>query len=173
MDIEHSFVYLSRLLREHYGRPVVILQDEYDADYVGLSRCNNVSQVTPIANLLRGMRQLLFEYNDENLEKALIFGEIGMKQRTSLVPDNTEDCAFLDDHHRHSFSDYYFGLTENEIDRLVKNGLLKINNKTKEEQIKRDLLERYHDENHVTNGKRYKLYRTSSVMEYLRKITTR
>ena len=128
-DIKNSLLTLTRMLRAHYGKPVILLIDEYD---VPLAKANEPKEggeryYPQMLDVMRGMLSTALKGNDA-LKFGVVTGCLRIAKESIFTGlNNFASFSVLDE----EFS-CYFGFTETEIDLLLekaelteKKGLLK------------------------------------------------
>lgn len=105
--------FLSRLLRNHYGRQVVLMIDDFDSIFLDSIFTNELEYETVLGFLNAFLRATL--ENNEYLSKTILMGVSCMlvKPLQHLIP--FQCISFLEDKH---FSPF-FGLTDEEISHLL------------------------------------------------------
>lgn len=110
-DIRKSLLVLTRMMHAHYGRPVILLIDEYD---VPLAKANANRYYTEMLAVIRGMMSAALKSND-HLKFGVVTGCLRISKESIFTGvNNFKSDSVLDGR----FS-RYFGFTEEETDRLL------------------------------------------------------
>ena len=151
-DIKNSLLTLTRMLCAHYGKPVILLIDEYD---VPLAKANEPKEggeryYPQMLDIMRGMLSTALKGNDA-LKFGVVTGCLRIAKESIFTGlNNFKPYSILD----WQFSSY-FGFTEPEIDLLLEKAEL---TDTKE------LLKRWYDGYYIGNTP---VYCPWDVMNYV------
>ena len=116
-DIRNSLLILSRMMKAHYGKPVILLIDEYD---VPLAKANEEKEAgeryyPQMLEMIRGIMSNALKSND-NLKFAVVTGCLRIAKESIFTGvNNFVSYSVLDS----KFSQY-FGFTQKEVDALLK-----------------------------------------------------
>lgn len=111
-DIKYSLLTLTRMMNDHYGKPVILLIDEYD---VPLAKANEEKEdgeryYPKMLNVIRGMLSTALKTNDY-LKFAVVTGCLRISKESIFTGvNNFKTYSILD----HRFSPY-FGFTDGEV----------------------------------------------------------
>lgn len=111
-DYITSLAFLSRLLMEHYQKPVIILIDEYD---VPLENAYFSGFYQEMVDFIRSLFESALKTNP-SLHFAVITGCLRITKESIFTGLNNLECISIMDKNY----DEYFGFTRNEIDQLLK-----------------------------------------------------
>ena len=115
-DVQLSLLTLTRMLRDHYGKPVILLIDEYD---VPMAKANEPKEggeryYPQMLDVMRGMLSTALKGNDA-LKFGVVTGYLRIAKESIFTGlNNFASFSVLDE----AFS-RYFGFTEAEIDLLL------------------------------------------------------
>ena len=115
--IQYSLKTLSRMMSAHYGKPVILLIDEYD---VPLAKANEQKEggqryYPQMLDVMRGMMSTALKSN-ESLKFGVVTGCLRISKESIFTGvNNFATFSVLDDR----FSQY-FGFTQEEVDALLK-----------------------------------------------------
>jgi hypothetical protein len=110
-DLETSLFTLSHALRDHWGKPVVLLIDEYD---VPLAKAEENGYYTEMVNFLRNMLGAALKTND-TLQLAVLTGCLRISKESIFTGLNNFKCFGISDM---QFADK-LGFTSAEVDALL------------------------------------------------------
>lgn len=116
-DVQNSLLILSRMMAAHYGKPVILLIDEYD---VPLAKANEEKEAgeryyDQMLDVIRGIMSTALKSNDY-LKFAVVTGCLRIAKESIFTGvNNFKSYSVLDD----KFSKY-FGFTQSEVDELLK-----------------------------------------------------
>jgi hypothetical protein len=116
-DVQNSLLLLSRMMAAHYGKPVILLIDEYD---VPLAKANEEKEAGEryygqMLDVIRGIMSTALKSNDY-LKFAVVTGCLRIAKESIFTGvNNFKSYSVLDD----KFSKY-FGFTQSEVDELLK-----------------------------------------------------
>lgn len=109
-EVENSLLLLTRMMEAHYGRPVILLIDEYD---VPLAKANENGYYPEMLDVIRGIVQVVKD--NDSLKFAVITGCLRIAKESiftgtnNLVADTISDARLNE----------YFGFTQREVDKLL------------------------------------------------------
>ena len=116
-EIKGALLLLTRMMAAHYGKPVILLIDEYD---VPLAKANEEKEAGEryygqMLDVIRGIMSTALKSNDY-LKFAVITGCLQIAKESIFTGvNNFKSYSVLDD----KFSKY-FGFTQSEVDELLK-----------------------------------------------------
>ena len=109
--IENSLLNLTRMMQTYYGKPVILLIDEYD---VPLTKASDNGYYREMLDVMKGIMQVVKD--NSALKFAVITGCLRIAKESiftgtnNFVPDTISDTRLNE----------YFGFTQNEVDLLLK-----------------------------------------------------
>ncbi len=109
--IENSLLNLTRMMHTYYGKPVILLMDEYD---VPLTKASDNGYYKEMLDVMRGIMQAVKD--NEALKFAVITGCLRIAKESiftgtnNFVPDSISDTRLNE----------YFGFTQKEVDLVLK-----------------------------------------------------
>ncbi len=110
-EFKNSLVLLANMLKAHYGKPVILLIDEYD---VPLAKASENGYYTEMLDITRGIMQVIKD--NKSLKMAVITGCLRLAKESiftdtnNFVIDTISDTRFNE----------YFGFTQKKIEKLLK-----------------------------------------------------
>ena len=110
--LKTSIVLLMRLMRNHYGKPVILLIDEYD---VPIAKASANGYYTEMLEVIRGMMSTALKDND-TLRFAVVTGCLRIAKESIFTGTNN----FVSDTISSSHLNEYFGFTQTDVDQLLK-----------------------------------------------------
>ncbi len=114
-----SIFYLSKYLRKHFNKKVIILVDEYDAPIINAFRNSNFDfekkYYNNVINFMQTFLGSVFKGNEENLQKGLLTGVMRVGKESLFSKWNNLDVFGITSKY---FSEY-FGFTEKETKDLL------------------------------------------------------
>ena len=110
--LKTSIVLLMRLMRNHYGKPVILLIDEYD---VPIAKASAKSYYPEMLEVIKGLMSTALKDNDA-LRFAVITGCLRIAKESIFTGTNN----FVSDTISSSHLNEYFGFTQTDVDRLLK-----------------------------------------------------
>ena len=110
--LKTSIVLLMRLMRNHYGKPVILLIDEYD---VPIAKASANGYYTEMLEVIRGMMSTALKDNDA-LRFAVITGCLRIAKESIFTGTNN----FVSDTISSSHLNEYFGFTQADVDQILK-----------------------------------------------------
>lgn len=108
--IENSLLNLTRMMQAHYGKPVILLMDEYD---VPLAKASDNGYYREMLDAMKGIMQAVKD--NSSLKFAVITGCLRIAKESiftgtnNFVPDTISDSRLNE----------YFGFTQRELDLLL------------------------------------------------------
>lgn len=115
-EIQNSLLVLTRMMAAHFGKPVILLIDEYD---VPLAKANEEKEAgeryyPQMLDVIRGIMSTALKSND-SLKFGVVTGCLRIAKESIFTGvNNFASCSVLDDR----FS-RYFGFTQKEVDALL------------------------------------------------------
>ncbi|MDO4262174.1 MAG: AAA family ATPase [Eubacteriales bacterium] len=109
-ELENSLLILTKMLSEHFGKPVILLLDEYD---VPLAKASDKGYYAEMLDMMKGVMRVIKD--NDALKFAVITGCLRIAKEsvftgtTNLVSDTISDTRLNE----------YFGFTQSEVDRLL------------------------------------------------------
>mgnify|MGYP001035434023 FL=1 len=109
--VENSLLNLTRMMQAYYGKPVILLMDEYD---VPLTKASDNGYYKEMLDVMRGIMQAVKD--NEALKFAVITGCLRIAKESiftginNFVPDSISDTRLNE----------YFGFTQKEVDLILK-----------------------------------------------------
>ncbi len=116
-EIENSLFLLTKLMRAHYGRPVILLIDEYD---VPLAKANDKGYYTEMLDVIRGIVQAVKD--NDSLKFAIITGCLRIAKESIFTGTNNLIADTISDTRLNE----YFGFTQREVDKLLQDTDLEV-----------------------------------------------
>lgn len=110
-DTKGSLMLLTRLLQQYYGKPVILLIDEYD---VPVAKANNNGYYKEMLDVMKGLMQALKD--NQALRFAIITGCLKIAKESIFTGTNN----FVSDTITNSRLNEYFGFVQMEVDQLLK-----------------------------------------------------
>lgn len=132
-EVQNSLLILTRMMAAHYGKPVILLIDEYD---VPLAKANEEKEAgeryyPQMLDAVRGLMSTALKSNDY-LKFGVVTGCLRIAKESIFTGmNNFAAYSVLDD----SFS-RYFGFTQSEVDDLLRSANL---------EDKRDVFRKWYD----------------------------
>ena len=117
LDIRDSLRTLTRMMYAHYGKPVILLIDEYDVPLAKASETGEAGEryYPQMLEVIRGLMSTALKSND-CLKFAVVTGCLKIAKESIFTGvNNFASYSVLDD----AFS-RYFGFTQKELDALLK-----------------------------------------------------
>ena len=110
--VEHScLLTLTRAMQSHYERPVILLMDEYD---VPVAKASSHDYYPEMLDVMKGIMQA-FKDNTA-LKFAVVTGCLRIAKESIFTGTNN----FVADTVTHSYLNEYFGFTQKDVDRILK-----------------------------------------------------
>ena len=110
-DTKGSLLLLTRLLQQYYGKPVILLIDEYD---VPVAKANSNGYYKEMLDVMKGLMQALKD--NQALRFAIITGCLKIAKESIFTGTNN----FVSDTIANSRLNEYFGFVQKEVDQLLK-----------------------------------------------------
>ena len=110
-DTKGSLLLLTRLLEQYYGKPVILLIDEYD---VPVAKANSNGYYKEMLDVMKGLMQALKD--NQALRFAIITGCLKIVKESIFTGTNN----FVSDTIANSRLNEYFGFVQKEVDQLLK-----------------------------------------------------
>ena len=110
--LKTSIVLLMRLMRNHYGKPVILLIDEYD---VPIAKASAKGYYPEMLEVIKGLMSTALKDNDA-LRFAVITGCLRIAKESIFTGTNN----FVSDTISSSHLNEYFGFTQTDVDQLLK-----------------------------------------------------
>ena len=110
-DIKNCLLTLTRAMQSHYERPVILLMDEYD---VPVAKASSHDYYPEMLDVMKGIMQA-FKDNTA-LKFAVITGCLRIAKESIFTGTNN----FVADTVTHSYLNEYFGFTQKDVDRILK-----------------------------------------------------
>lgn len=110
-DTKGSLLLLTRLLEQYYGKPVILLIDEYD---VPVAKANSNGYYKEMLDVMKGLMQALKD--NQALRFAIITGCLKIAKESIFTGTNN----FVSDTIANSRLNEYFGFVQKEVDQLLK-----------------------------------------------------
>ena len=102
---------LTRMMQQHYGKPVILLIDEYDAP---VAKANNTGYYAEMLDVMKGLMQALKD--NQALRFAAVTGCLKIAKESIFTGTNN----FVSDTITNSRLSEYFGFVQSEVDQLLK-----------------------------------------------------
>ena len=145
-DTKGSLLLLTRLLQQHYGKPVILLIDEYD---VPVAKANSHGYYYEMLDVMKGLMQALKD--NQSLLFAVITGCLKIAKESIFTGTNN----FVSDTITDSRLNEYFGFVQDEVNQIVEDaGVL--------EQA--DVIKKWYDGYHFGD---FDVYCPWDVMNYI------
>ena len=110
-DTKGSLMLLTRMLQQHYGKPVILHIDEYD---VPVAKANNNGYYTEMLDVMKGLMQALKD--NQALCFAVVTGCLKIAKESIFTGTNN----FVSDTITNSRLNEYFGFVQSEVNQLLK-----------------------------------------------------
>lgn len=110
-DIKGSLLLLTHMLREHYGKPVILLIDEYD---VPVAKASSNGYYEKMLDIMKGLMQALKD--NSALQLAVITGCLKIAKESIFTGTNN----FVSDTITSSRLNEYFGFIQSDVDKLLR-----------------------------------------------------
>ena len=111
-DVQGALLVLMKMMRAYYGKPVILLLDEYD---VPIAKASANGYYTEMLEVIRGMMSTALKDND-TLRFAVITGCLRIAKESIFTGTNN----FVSDTISSSHLNEYFGFTQADVDQLLK-----------------------------------------------------
>ena len=109
-EIKASILLLTKLMEAHYGRPVILLIDEYD---VPIAKASANGYYDEMLDVMKGVLQALKD--NDALRFAVITGCLRIAKESIFTGTNN----FVSDTISSSHLNEYFGFTQEEVDQIL------------------------------------------------------
>ena len=110
-EVKSSLMLLTMLMQQYYGKPVVLLIDEYD---VPVAKANDKGYYKEMMDVMKGLMQALKD--NQALRFAVITGCLKIAKESIFTGTNN----FVSDTITNSRLNEYFGFVQEEVDQLLK-----------------------------------------------------
>ena len=110
-EVKNSFLILTRAMQMYYGKTVILLMDEYD---VPVAKANDHGYYKEMLDVMKGLKQALKD--NQSLRFAVITGCLKIAKESIFTGTNN----FVSDTITASRLNEYFGFTQQEVDRILK-----------------------------------------------------
>ena len=110
--LKTSIVLLMRLMRNHYGKPVILLIDEYD---VPIAKASAKGYYPEMLEVIKGLMSTALKDNDA-LRFAVVTGCLRIAKESIFTGTNN----FVSDTISSSHLNEYFGFTQADVDQILK-----------------------------------------------------
>ena len=110
-DMKGSLMLLTRMMQRHYGKPIILLIDEYD---VPVAKANNNGYYNEMLDVMKGLMQALKD--NPALRFAVVTGCLKIAKESIFTGTNN----FVSDTITNSCLNEYFGFVQSEVDELLK-----------------------------------------------------
>lgn len=110
-EIKTSFLLLTRMLHSHYGKPVILLMDEYD---VPVAKAGNNGYYQEMLNVVKAMMSTALKDNP-SLKFAVITGCLRITKESIFTGTNN----FVSDSISSNRLNEYFGFTETDVRQIL------------------------------------------------------
>lgn len=111
VELRNSLFIIMRMMSAHYGKPVILLIDEYD---VPLAKANEYGYYPKMLNLVRSMMGTSFKTN-RFLQFAVVTGCLRIAKESIFTGvNNFKSNSIAGTHYLN-----YFGFTEEEVERML------------------------------------------------------
>ena len=111
-DVQGALLVLMKMMRAYYGKPVILLLDEYD---VPIAKASANGYYTEMLEVIRGMMSTALKDND-SLRFAVITGCLRIAKESIFTGTNN----FVSDTISSSHLNEYFGFTQADVDQILK-----------------------------------------------------
>lgn len=109
-EVKNSLLNLTRMMEAHYGRPVILLLDEYD---VPLAKASEKGCYREMLDVIKGLLQVIKD--NSRLKFAVLTGCLQIAKESIFTGTNN----IVSDTIRDTKLNEYFGFTQAETDRLL------------------------------------------------------
>ena len=111
-DVQGALLVLMKMMRAYYGKPVILLLDEYD---VPIAKASANGYYTEMLEVIKGMMSTALKDNDV-LRFAVITGCLRIAKESIFTGTNN----FVSDTISSSHLNEYFGFTQADVDQILK-----------------------------------------------------
>lgn len=146
-DIKNCLLTLTRAMQSHYERPVILLMDEYD---VPVAKASSHDYYPEMLDVMKGIMQAF--KNTTALKFAVVTGCLRIAKESIFTDTNN----FVADTVTHSYLNEYFGFTQKDVDRILKDADISEH---------KEMIKSWYDGYHFGN---LDIYCPWDVMNYLR-----
>mgnify|MGYP000998387119 FL=1 len=146
-DIKNCLLTLTCAMQSHYERPVILLMDEYD---VPVAKASSHDYYPEMLDVMKGIMQAF--KNNTALKFAVVTGCLRIAKESIFTGTNN----FVADTVTHSYLNEYFGFTQKDVDRILKNADISEH---------KEMIKSWYDGYHFGN---LDIYCPWDVMNYLR-----
>lgn len=109
--VENSLLYLTGMMQAHYGKPVILLMDEYD---VPLAKAGDNGYYREMLDVMKGIMQVVKD--NVSLKFAVVTGCLRIAKESIFTGTNN----FVSDTISDTRLNEYFGFTQKEVDLILK-----------------------------------------------------
>lgn len=109
-DTKGSLLLLTRMMQQHYGKPVILLIDEYD---VPVAKANSNGYYAEMLDVMKGLLQALKD--NQALQFAVVTGCLKIAKESIFTGTNN----YVSDTITNSRLNEYFGFVQSEVDQLL------------------------------------------------------
>ena len=109
-EVKGSLMLLTRLVRQYYGKKVILLIDEYD---VPVSKANSKGYYKEMLDVMKGLMQVMKD--NPELRLAIITGCLKIAKESIFTGTNN----FVSDTITNSRLNEYFGFLQKEVDQIL------------------------------------------------------
>ena len=110
-DTKNSLLFLTRLMQQHYGKPTVLLIDEYD---VPIAKASSHGYYNEMLDIMKGL--MLALKDNASLCFAVITGCLKIAKESIFTGTNN----FISDTITDSRLNEYFGFVQSEVDQMLR-----------------------------------------------------
>ena len=110
-EVKSSLMLLTTMMQQHYGKPVILLIDEYD---VPVAKANNNGYYNEMLDVMKGLMQALKD--NQALRFAVVTGCLKIAKESIFTGTNN----FVSDTITNSRLNEYFGFVQSEVNELLK-----------------------------------------------------
>ena len=111
VELKNSFVTLTRAMAAHYGKPVILLLDEYD---VPIAKASAKGYYAEMLDVVKGLMQALKD--NDALRFAVVTGCLRIAKESIFTGTNN----FVSDTISSSHLNEYFGFTQEDVEQILK-----------------------------------------------------
>ena len=111
-EVKTSILILMQMMRDHYGKPVILLIDEYD---VPIAKASAKGYYPEMLEVIKGLMSTALKDNDA-LRFAVITGCLRIAKESIFTGTNN----FVSDTISSSHLNEYFGFTQADVDQILK-----------------------------------------------------
>ena len=110
-EVKSSLMLLTTMMQDYYGKPVILLIDEYD---VPVAKANTNGYYNEMLDVMKGLMQALKD--NQALRFAVVTGCLKIAKESIFTGTNN----FVSDTITNSGLNEYFGFVQSEVDQLLK-----------------------------------------------------